>query len=143
MKSIFSGSSTSSCALPVEGLYVMFTRSWGATDPSFAMTFLAIGSALAVDLGRQLYRGRRIQPTQFVEKMLLLGLEVRRAPLGACHLSRSGEKVRIERRADRGLPSFQSKTLDVDNQVIQHRPRQLGLRAVEGHLAHRQAPAEA
>src|SRR6187401_247311 len=30
----FSGSSTSSFAFPVAGLYVMFTRSFGATDPS-------------------------------------------------------------------------------------------------------------
>src|SRR5262245_28490135 len=31
----FRGSSTSSLAFPVAGLYVMLTRSFGATDPSF------------------------------------------------------------------------------------------------------------
>src|SRR5882672_1709965 len=39
----FRGSSFSSFASPVAGLYTMLTRSLGATDPSFAMTFLLTG----------------------------------------------------------------------------------------------------
>ena len=43
-KSIFSGNSTSACALPVAGLYVMFTRSCGATEPSFAIVTSLLAS---------------------------------------------------------------------------------------------------
>src|SRR5690349_15794438 len=40
MKSILSGSSISSFASPVDGLYLMLMRSGGATDPSLAIEYL-------------------------------------------------------------------------------------------------------